>query len=137
MTSDVIEPDYWFREAVYPSLHPAGDEESKTIEAMEALVERSRRCSACLSHQGYMSRLGDHSGQDELDRVARNDVTKRAFCQAAIMSQGVQLPLQQSAWAGWDKKRWRSFPAWLKGFIHFEPLSPLSLATDRCELLLG
>jgi len=39
-----------------------------------------------------MSRPVDCSSQDELNRVARNDVTKRAFYQAAIMSQGVELP---------------------------------------------
>jgi hypothetical protein len=38
-----------------------------------------------------MSRPGDCSSQDVLNR-ARNDVTKRAFCQAAIMSQNVELP---------------------------------------------
>jgi len=70
-----------------------------------------------------MLRPGDCSGQDELDRVARNDVTKRAFCQATIMSQGVELPSGSSRELG-EIKNVDVVSLQLKGFIHLKPLSP-------------
>ncbi|XP_014486842.1 PREDICTED: uncharacterized protein LOC106750785 [Dinoponera quadriceps] len=82
---------------------------------------RLRRRLACLSQQGCMPRLRVVR-RCELDRVARNDVTKRAFCPGSMLRQEVELPLTVRL----DVTRLASIP-----LLNASPQAPTGMKTSK------